>query len=267
MPFKVSFKYVQQARKSGGWSESFWCTSNNLIDARVAADRLYHASLRLHAATSYITHVLFSEIDGFRQSFLVDTHRTANPEVTVIADLPTSALLLRLRNAEAKTYQTLQWIKGIPDAQINSGGFYLPVGSYASYVTAFLSELITGPWAMRCQDKTVPKKKILAIDQAGVVTLPAHGYDVGQQIRISRVQGYTKANGLWRVLSKTTDSFTLANWVAPATPTPMFGQNMSAQLQSKINVAIKADGTEIVGATSHKVGRPFALAIGRQKRR
>jgi hypothetical protein len=267
MPFKVSFKYTQQVRKNSGWSESFWCTSNNLPDARVAADELYILSLRLHAATSYVTHILFSEVGAFRQALLIETNRTANPESGSVADIPTSALLLRLRNAESNTYQTLQWIKGIPDAQINTGGFYLPSAGYAQSVNAFLAKLISGPWAMRVQDKTVPKKKILAIDQAGVVTLPAHGYDVAQQIRISRVQGYTAANGLWRILSKTTDTFTLANWTVPATPTPMFGQNMTAQLQSKIFVAIKADATQIIGATSHKVGRPFALATGRQTKR
>jgi hypothetical protein len=263
----VSYKFVQQVRKSSGWSENFWCSANSLELAQAASDQLYWALLKIHSATSYITHILFSEIGAFRQTFLEQTNRTVNPESTAVADLPTSALLLRLRNAETNTYQTQQWIKGIPDAQINTGGFYLPTGGYAGLVNSVIAILVAGPWAMRCQDKTVAKKKILAIGQDGSVTLPGHGYDVGQQIRISRVQGYTKANGLWRVLSKTTDSFQLANWIAPLTPTPMFGQNMTAQLQSKILVAIKDTGTKIIGATSHKVGRPFALAIGKQKNR
>lgn len=267
MPFKVSFKFTQRARKTSGWSESFWCTANNLEDTRTAAFQLQVALLRLHSATSYVTHILYSEIAGFRQTFLFDGSNTSNPESTAVADLPTSALLLRLRNAEAKTYQTLQWIKGVPDAQINSGGFYIPTAGYAGYVNALIGLLVSGPWAMRCQDKTISKKDILAIDQAGTVTCPAHGYDVGARVRISRVQGFKAANRLWKVLSKTTDTFTLAGWIVPVPPTPMYGENMCVQLQSKILVAIKAQGSEILGATSHKVGRPFALATGRRTKR
>lgn len=126
MPFRVSFFFVQQTEKSGGWSENYWSNLSDLTTAVAKANDLIPKLLAVHGHTTYVTNVRFSEVGGFRRTFVPGTGYTFNPEVgnNVVSDYPTTALLLRL--SQAPNYVVNQWVRGIPDSQVAGGGFYQP---------------------------------------------------------------------------------------------------------------------------------------------
>lgn len=264
MPFHVTFFFVQQTAKSGGWSENFWNQLSDLNAVFAKAADLGNALLGVHGHTSYITTIRYSEVGAFRRAFVQELSNTFNPQVGngVVSDYPTTALLLRM--SQDPNYVTNQWVKGIPDSQVAGGGFYLPTGSYVAAVNTLMGTLTTGAngWAMRCQDKAIPKKAIFSISGTGVVSVPNHGYFDGDYIRVSRVQGYTKANKIWKIQVVDANSFQLLFWVAPPTGTVM-GGNPTAQKQGK--TLISPQKAVFIRATEHKVGRPFATLTGRRR--
>lgn len=266
MPFRVSYFFVQQTARAGGWSENFWNGASDLNVAVTKANDLGNALLAVHGHTSYITAIRYSEVGAFRRVAVAEQTMTFNPQVgnAVVSDYPTTALLLRMNSAP--NYVTNQWIRGIPDSQISAGGFYVPTGTFAQAANALFGVLTTGTnqWAMRVQDKSVPKKAIFSISNTGVVTVPNHGYFDGDYIRVSRVQGFKGANGVWKIQVVDTNSFQLLFWTAPPVGTPMYG-NPTAQKQ--IKTFISPVGAAFIRATEHKVGRPSGVLTGRRRTR
>jgi hypothetical protein len=264
MAFRVSMFFVQQTAKSGGWSENFWNNHVDLTAAKIAAVALADLLEACHGHTSYISNIRYSEVGAFRRTYTNYVGGTFNPNAgnSIVSDYPTQALLLKM--AQNPNYVTQQWLRGIPDAQVSAGGFYVPTGDYVNRSNALFAALqnTSNNWVMRVQDKDIPKKAIFAISQTGVVTIPAHGYSSGDYVRISRVKGYTKANGVWKIELIDESSFQLLFWVAPAVATPMSGNPTS---QKQVKKFISPATVAFVRATEHKVGRPFGTLSGRRK--
>lgn len=266
MAFRVSMFFVQQTAKSGGWTENYWSIFSDLDQTRNKAADLANALLAVHGHTSYITNIRYSEVGAFRRVLVTDQTMTFNPHVgnNVASDYPTTALLLRLDSAP--NYVVNQWVRGIPDTQVSSGGFYTPSGVFVNSANSLFALLVNGAngWGMRVQDKSVQKKGLFSLSNTGVVSIPNHGYFDGDYVRISRVQGYRAANKIWKILVIDANSFQLVWWIAPPVGT-VFSGNPTAQKQVKI--LITPTSARFVRATEHKVGRPFAVLSGRRSTR
>ena len=267
MPFKLSFQYQQQTVKLGGWTENFWCGLSDLTAATAKAGQLRTLLDPLHGNTTFLTGCRISDAATFRDVTLLSWPlNTQNPGTSPgsVSDYPTNALLLRLTGLP--NYRTQQWLKGIWDGVIASGGYYQPTATYQGYMQAFLAFLTAGSNSMvlRVLDKSQAFKPIKDITQAGVVNCTGHGYSDNAMVRISRCRGLTQANNVWRITRIDADTFSLQGWVAPSPATPYLGNGVS---RLRLYTYVPIGGGSIIRATEHAVGRPLEQLIGRRRTR
>jgi hypothetical protein len=264
MPFRVSIFFAQQSDLSSGWSENFWNTSADLSAVKTVGNTLALALNTFHGNQSILTTMRISDPSKFR---LVDITRyalagTAPSRGNLSSDFPNTAGLLVLTGAG--NYVTRQWIRGLPDGDIAFAGRWSPISGSVTAFGTVRGLLLSGSngWALRRQDRTVPKKVIQAITQAGVVTVSTHGYNTNDRIRISRCKGTFAVNKVWQIVVIDANTFSLIGFVQPVIPAVYLG-NGTSQLQSAVYVGIT--DAKIDRATSHKTGRPFGLASGRRR--
>jgi len=266
MPFRVSIFFAQQSDLLSGWSENFWNGATDLAPVKAAGNALALALNAFHGLQSVLTTMRISDPDRFR---LVDITRFAlSPQPPSRGDLSSdfvnTAALLKL--VGAGNYVTTQWLRGIPDGDIAFGGRWSPLAGSLTRFNAVRGLLLSGSnnWQLRRQDRTVPKKVIQAISQAGVVTVANHGYTTNDKVRISRSKGTFVVNKVWQIVSLDTNTFQLIGFQTPTIPAVYLG-NGTAQKQVPIYVAIT--DASIPRASSHRSGRPFGQSSGRRKRR
>jgi hypothetical protein len=270
MPFRIKFNWQQQSAKLGGWSTNFWINSDDLTFVKTKSLALLAKLNVITGAQVICPSYTISDISTFRNVENVETSggSPGTPTPSTDADYPSTALAIKL--TAAGNYNTVQWIRGIPDINISNSGRYTPVGAYAGKISSFFDELTASGnlWSVRNLNRATPKKVITALVLAtGVVTCPAHGYGpTGTTLKV-RVQGFKipeSANQIWRITVIDANSFQLNFWQVP-TDTVVVGKNPTAREQVYILNQISTG--RVVRASSHYTGRPTGLLGGRRRRR
>jgi len=266
MPFRVSFFVTLTGDREGGWSENYW---SNLPDLPTTIGVATNARPLLggcHGIGCQIPWVRIATVPGFRQVKLLRfpsfpaSHWLPGQD----ADYATTGVNMKITgNNQSYVYE---WMTGTPDNIISLGGHYIPTPAFTTSFNLWVAELTNANrgWSLRISDPTNVWKDVLSIDQAGVVTCLAHGYNTNDQVRISRTQNLTQANGVWKVINIDADHFSLQRWIAPTTPTPWAGRPRCRRLTP---VMTPINTVQIVEATSHRRGRPPYQLTGRRKAR
>lgn len=268
MAFRVTIFCTQQAGpKTGGWSENYWNNLTDLTSLQNVMALFLPLRWALMGFGSNIIAYRLQDLTAFRAALPVPlTQFTSTPQgVSSDADYPTTKGLLRLFGPGK--YLTNQWLGGFPDNQTTRAGAFTPTNTFVAAFNSFSTHLQGGGngWVIRSQDKTVAKKLVTAVAQAGQVTAAGSNYVAGSKVRISRTHGVTGLNGLWTVATNVdNNNFTIAPPAGGFIGT-VVNPLGTVQLQSALFQGISS--ATIVRATEHKVGRPFGLFSGKSKKK
>lgn len=266
MAYHVSFFFQVKQDRTAGWSENFW---NDLVDASVVAARateLRTLLVLVHGNQSVCEEVRISATDAFRAVEPLKFNQTPEAPTNGSGDTDFVTTAASLVLTGPSKYKTRQWIKGIEDGDIRSGGKWDPTANSTTRWNKLFAALMAGSngWKARVQDRTVAKKLITAVTQAGVMTVPGHGYITGDHVRVSRAKGTFDINHIWQVLVVDANTIQLIGFAAPTIPAVYLGGG-TTQLQSKIYVTIQR--AKVDRATKKNVGRPFGLFTGQRRAR
>lgn len=268
MPFKVSYFWKQQSELEGGWSENFWMAGTDAAAAETQALAARNLMNQIKGYGAWCPRIRFSDPAVFRSGYnkRIPGAAPAAGAAAQSADYPTTKWLLKMKGA---TTTVSQWFGGVEDLSVEFGA----INRAAVTITrdfARLKALMVGPGSLfriRVLDPTVLAIPILSVDPAtGLVTVGAHNFLTTNKVRISRVNGVTAANGIWRVIVplNSTNTFNLAGWIPQTTP---FAKSPSATVRLQSYTYQQLADMTIERATSHKVGRPTDLLGGRRKTR
>lgn len=265
MAFRVSFFWKQQADLLGGWSESFWNLGTDVGPVETAATNLRTRLNAVHGQQTLCTEIRISDVSQFRDVSILRFTTTPSPPGSVNdSDYPGVGVQLKLK--AAGNYIVRQTVRGTEDGDIRDGGRWKPRPATVIRFNALFAELTSAGngWALRVQNRLIPKKVVSAITNAGVITVAGHGYATNDFVRITRAKGTYDVNHVWQIVVLDSNSFSLIGWVAPTDPAVYKG-NGKAILQSKTFIQIS--NVTYVRAAARKPGRPFGLSIGKQKSR
>jgi hypothetical protein len=267
MAFRVSFFFQIQSDIQFGWSMSFWFPGTQLSSAVAATNDLRGALYALTGNRVDLPRVRISNVDNFRLIQIIRYPSEPFPVTTpsIEADFPNTAFELKLTGSGGAIVR--QQIRGIKDGQIQDGGRYKPIGNALTQLNTFLGLLKTGGWQLRCLAQVIPKPPVEIIDATGVVTATGHGLGIGvKKVRLSRngvLPTSFVINKIWQAKAIDADHFQLLGWVTP--PGFLFYKPGTYSIQ---NFAYQAIADAVVErGTSHKTGRPTALATGRRRTR
>lgn len=266
-PFRVQFFWTQQASRLGGWSENFWNNQSSTTGVQKAAANLQEQLFFCKGWGVNGPWIRISQVPASRKAQPIPTNLTsAFTGGNNDADYPTSALLMKFTGAT--TGQVVnQWMRGIPDSVVNTGGRYDP--SKANFGRNFTNmvSLLTTPsngWCVRVNPPANAQILITAVTLAGVVTAPGHGIVGKGTVRISRTGGIPGLNGAWSVTVIDTNNLQLL-----AIPGGAFSGSYSkiGYIRNQTWILDPIANCTIQYATEHKVGRPFGQLTGRRRKR
>jgi hypothetical protein len=264
MAFRVAFFFQVQQERLGGWSQNFWNSSSDLAPVISAATALRAAMFNFMGAPVQAPNIRISDVDRFRevtiQNFPAFTYGDS-PAAGYVDYVNTSALL---KMTADPSYITRQWMKGIPDADVDLGGRWDPRAASLRRLNAVFSLLTSASqgWALRKLDRAILKRTITGITAAGVVSCANHGLATDDKTRISRVVSPTSLNRIFKVVRIDNDSFSLVGPPAMSAPAQV-GISTTSRKQATSYIAIKAVTVDRV--TSHRTGRPFGQLSGRRR--
>lgn len=276
MLFRCTVRHTQLADiKMGGWGESFWNQASSLSDAIANTETLRNAMFRIKGNQTALPS---SRITPWpptnRQTKLVSYAVAQAPSVIsgFDSDYPTQALLLKLTSGGG--YETLQWLRGIPDNVITVGGKYTPenVTGYTKRMKEFLAILMDSSqaWSQYKLNTATPTRIITSVALAtGVVTAPGHGLTPIGSVKSVRLSGFLSPRGLnkvWNVIVSSVDTLTLLGYVAPTNPNVAVSFVL-AKLREQVKIPVQINEAVIVRATEHYTGRPTELLGGRRRNR
>jgi len=220
----------------------------------------------VHGHQTKLSAIRVTDLAAVRTTRTVKYPGVVNPSTPVgdQSDYATNAAGLELLSGDV--YSVRCWIRGVWDEAVKTGGVWTPPGPYIPIVNAYLAELfkVSNNFRLQVLNKTNPTKPVQGVTIGGVVTSPAHGFTAGARIRISGTKGVAGLNKTWRVLSVTTDTFTIGPWLIPAVA-PVITQYGTARLLELTLVPITY--ASVIRASKRDVGRPFGLLSGRRRRR
>jgi hypothetical protein len=263
-PFRVSFFFVQQGDRLGGWSVNLWNNQSSVAGVTAAATDLQFLLWSWTGNGVNAPYIRVSQVGNFRSAFIINTSRSSPATGgSGDADFVDTALLVRLIGPQP--YFANQWLRGIPDAAVTTAGRYTP---RASDRTAFLAirdklAVASNGWVLRNLNQSNAKQLITAVTLLGVVSVAAHGFSSGQSIRISRTGGMPGLNKVWKIVVIDSNTFQLVGLPIGGF-TGGYTKPGTAQLQAYLYQAI----TDMLPlrATKHNTGRPFGLLSGRRRR-
>lgn len=266
MPYKVSVRNEQRADLNGGYSESFWndASSDSQIEER--ATTLSNLLFNCKGFGANIPSVRLTEIGFFRNVNVVFTNLQSQAQgFTEDADGLTAKLLFKLTGANPKQ-TTKQWLGSLPDNVTARGGRFTWTTAFKRNWNALVAYLQGGNgWCMSKQDPAIQKVWVAAVTTAGVVTTIAdHALLTGDLVRLSRVKFPTAVNKIYRITKLTNNTLQL-NGFSTTETTIVIGNSTHVQKQARILVPTAK--VLPLRASSHKVGRPFDLSIGKQTTR
>ncbi len=262
---KVNF-FLKETDAGAGWSETYYYSSVDLPNVLVKAIVLAKKRLACLPFSVALPYVRVAD-DAIQRDSLVYVPPAIygalnQPDQQV--DVPWNAILCRL--SSGSLYRRQLYLRGAPDSLIVEPENLLGLPSFTTPFNAFLKELSTANWAIRCFDRG-PANPVKPINQiAKLVTpvkinLPAHGWNTGDKVRISH-SAYRPVNAAWPIAVVDADNFVLLNsTVAP--PLDIFGSGTAHRL---VVVYEPIDQAIPVRQTKRNTGRPFDLLRGRRKR-
>jgi len=250
--------------KTAGWSESFWFTSDILLNTQAWINVLQRRASMLPQNSAIVGH-RFSryEISGNRLipkgSVAADLNYVGSSRR--VTDVPSMCLQLNC-TAVGKSNRNRVNCVGIPDSEV-VGGEYAATAAYQRLVEQFTTEVLRSGACFLGRDMLAPTSKIASID-AGVVTLDnaLAGAVVGSYLRLSRVR--TSLNlplsGAFRVAAVAGTAYTLQGL-----------GNISAERSgtARLDLAVlcQYESLQVAQIRNRKVGRPSKGYRGRSSRR
>jgi hypothetical protein len=272
--YKLSLFYVHNAERDAGWSENWYTSVSDLTTIEGnpnewqsgLAGKLALASMRLHGRTAFVKYVRIAELAAPRRTRVVNTRLQYNPQVpgteTWETDQTTSGLNLRVfaGNGVNSDHQ----LRGIPDGMIGQNGRFRPTDDYFGRLGEFHLFRAQNNIVVRFKDESQQKKPIEAITQTGIVTITNHGYNTNDLVRVGLLRGLEVFNGVWRINRIDANQFQLRFAVAT---TDVLRNSPSSYAQKLGFDSIGPDSWEITFATSHKVGKPTRVRVGRRTAR
>ena len=273
--FKIQVYLIQTARLAGGWSASFYVNTSvsNLLTV------VNGIQAQLDGLTASGVAVPWVRASTIGASRLASVYRYPNAlggstSVTQSPVVPGVRLLIALASQNGGF--TRQWIGGMPTNWLAGGGLNPAAPNYPA-MNAFFTFLVTNNFVIR-KISIQPKTTIQSITVAGLVTAPGHGLAVNTQcyVRIGRMVDGVHANGLWVATPISNTQIQLGPsqvlpFVSPPVPTKtayvtQYGY-AGFSIVSPGTLAAPAQNTGVLGATTHKIGRPAYQYSGRRKTR
>jgi hypothetical protein len=268
MGFRVSFFWKQQAELEGGWSENYWAdgvTSTQLVTYATTLRNLFN---QVKGFGVWCPKFRISNPDVFRSGF--NTRFPGAAPATGAADRSADYFTTKWQIKQRCSAGTVtQWFGGCEDISIVRASLDRASTAISRNWADVVAELQGAgrPWRLRMLDPTVLPIPVLTINpETGLVTVGAHNFLTNDRVRISRINGLTDANGIWRVINATssTTSFSLAGWIPS---TQVYSKSPSAQVRLQKYAYQSITNISLERATSHKVGKPTDLLGGRRKKR
>lgn len=271
--YKIQVFFSQVAYRQGGWSCTFYVNTS--------ASNLLAVVNGLQAIFDVVTvsgvQVPWVRASTIGSSRLATTYRfaqtsTTNTTVSTGPVVPGVKLLIAL--ASGTGGYTKQWIGGMASNWLLNGSLN-PNAPGISNMLALFNFLVQNNFVIRkisVQNKTT----IQSITTAGLVTAPGHGLALNSQcyVRIGRMVDGAKANGIWVATPLTTSTIQLGpSQILPFTTTPVPTKTAyitqygyaGFSIVSPGTLAPPAINTSVVGATTHRVGRPAYQYSGRRR--
>lgn len=248
-----------------GWSETYFRDST-MEESVAAAKQL--ATLRKGCIVGQICEldwVRISDDAVKRDAFVFEGDTIPFPKKTcrdIDPAPPWNCRLCRLSNAQNPP-RFLE-LRTIPQLSLGPAQKFFPVPAFDNALDTFLEGLFFG-WAINSTGAggNVSKPITGYANAAGIVTAtcPAHGFAVGQQIRISGGAGAGRPQGLFKVANITVNTFDLIAQIPPF----IYLGGSTASAQAK---ALRAINRAVPVRNSHRdTGRPLSLQAGRARAR
>jgi len=264
--FTMIFQYVSgqgnpgDLALKGGWSESYY--SSTAGEAKIESFKiLSQLRANLLPLRSYVSGIRIQPVDPSGPAQLFSVNYPGNGAAVVKAsDIPQMAVLLRFRGLGVLNTRT-QRIAAIPDPQVTYGE-YKPTMNYRIVMSSFL--LALNEWQFRAADLTQPKREIVSVSTAGVVTtIGNHGLVLGDKVKIFSTLDTDGSphTGLFTVdLAIEATQFRVKNWP--------HGACTEGQCQKYVIIypGILVDETNISRVVTRKIGRPSLGYRGRRSK-
>jgi hypothetical protein len=273
--YKLQVFFTQVARLAGGWSSTFYVNTgaSNIVAV------INGLQAQLYGLTAVNISVPWVRASTIGASRLASTYRfpvapIAAPSVTNSAVVPGVKLLLAL--ASQLGGFTRQWLGGMPTVWLQNGQLN-PASPDFPVLMTFLNYLVANNFYIR-KISVQPKTTIQSITAAGLVTAPGHPLAVNTQcyVRIGRMVDGQHANGIWVATPISNTQIQLGpSPLLPFSSAPVPTRTAYITQYGYAGFPIVAPGTLVppaqntglLGATTHKVGRPAYQYSGRRKTR
>jgi len=259
--YRVSYIMSQAASRPTGWSENFWCSSASLNAAIASANIVLPRLMSIHGEQTICTDLRVVELGVNRIGRLISVNANGG-EAASASDYPTTCLYIQMTGAGGR--KTGQWIKGIWDDIVVTGGVFINEKNYRQFFGKFASTVAEN-FGMRVLAPQA-QKDVLGLNPAtGAMTVNAHGYATGDNVRISGVlpgpSNY--ANRIWKIIVTDANTFTVLGWNPPLDYAFQLGA-AKARLQAYQIIGI--DNVSFMRISKRNVGRPFGAPRGRRQR-
>lgn len=273
--YKVQVFLQQTAYKSGGWSSNFYVntSSSNLL---AVVNGLQNVMYEMTAVGVAVPWVRASTIGASR---LASTYRypiLSGTASSVISSPMVPGVKILVALASQSGGFTRQWLGGLTTSWLLNGNLNPNAPGY-SLVQALFSFLVQNNFLIR-KVSVQPKTTVQSITTAGLITAPGHGLAVNTQcyVRVGRMVDGVHANGIWVATPISTSQIQLGpSQILPFATAPVPTKTAYVTQYGYAGFAIVAPGslappatnTSVLGATTHRVGRPAYQYSGRRRPR
>jgi len=259
--YRVSYIMTQAASRPTGWSENFWCSAASLNAAIAAAQVVQPRLMSIHGEQTICTDLRVVELGVNRIGRLLSVNASGG-EAAASSDYPTTCLYIQMTGAGGR--KTGQWIKGIWDDAVVGGGNFLNANNYRRFFNAFGTSVVDN-FGMRVLAPQA-QKDVLGLNPAtGAITVNAHGYATGDNVRISGIlpgpSNY--GNRIWKIIVTDANTFTVLGWNPPLNYAFQLGA-AKARLQAYQIIGVET--VSLMRISKRNVGRPFGAPRGRRRR-
>jgi hypothetical protein len=269
--YKVSLFFTMGRQ---GWSEHYYQTGNDPVSVRALALNLVKARGGMLTASTRIPYVRVSD-----EAIAGDARVTTNPAfspivgaVPIIGDLAWTGMLVRMEATDI--YRRSMILRGIPDNVADASNPDGPlVGDLLERFNVYRDRLKNDTWQMRATNRGVgfERKRVISVSFSNVthaltLTVNAHGYAQGDQIRLSNFRLNPKLNRVFFV-----DVVTAVNSFAVIVPElqdwdPLKYSGTAFVRKHGVLYPDIAE-TSFVRFSKRDTGRPFGLTRGRARAR
>jgi hypothetical protein len=270
MPLFRGTFFFEDTNKAG-WSETIYNTAADMTTMVQRMNNLIPLRVALLGSNSAMTFARASD-DLVKRDSQVIYNSDASSKNTrgSISNFASDDVVVRLEgNATPIPYtvrRTLA-VRGSPVNITGAAGVYVGTAAWQRDFNRFIIELGFSQWAIKYRSRLATVFNIVNAVQAlpsGIVTVTtalAHGFNQGDTVKITGVQGSTEINGLWKLLAPppTPTSFTITLSQLMAAYFGGGTVNINQYALATINNFV------IVRCATHKAGRPTGLLVGRRR--